>query len=76
MDSISEYFSSFILITRNDKDRIKTTDLFDSYSSWQQKNPSSNNYTQRSFNDAVKNFGFPKKESNGSRFFLWKYCFY
>lgn len=69
MDSLKDYFSEFIIITKNSRDRIKTTDLLASYSSWQSKNDDRFIYNQRSFNKDVISLGVPKKESNGIRFF-------
>ena len=48
MDSIDDYFSKYINITNNSNDRIKTTDLFNSYSVWLMKN--SDRFTSQTYN--------------------------
>lgn len=69
MDSLKDFFSNCIVVTNNDKNRIKTIDLFTSFSTWLEKNSIKNTYNQRSFNSDVKKLGFEKRESNGKTFF-------
>jgi len=69
MNSLKDFFSNHIVVTNNDKDRIKTIDLFTSFSTWMEKNSIKNTYNQRSFNSDVKKLGFEKRESNSKTFF-------
>lgn len=69
MDYLKNYFSDYINITKNNKDRIKTTVLFSSFSKWCEDNNIINTYIQRSFNTDLKKLGISKKESNGNTFF-------
>lgn len=69
MSSLEKYLENFVLITKDSKDRIKTTDLFSSYSTWQNEDSDRTKYNQRSLNLAMKKLGFSKRESNGNTFF-------
>lgn len=70
MNSIEKYFSDFILVTKTNTDKIKTTDLLKSYHAWKSLHPSEDYFNQTSLNSALEDLGFPKRKLHGDRYFV------
>ena len=66
MKSLRDYFSEHIEITNNNRDRINTKELFNSFC----REKSIEDINQRKFNSMVNELGISQKKSNEKRYFI------